>query len=458
MPRYRPIPLALALAATALLTLTGARTDTPSVLLGGQGSVERRDDNAFSMPASNLDEKHRANFLTGVSLFRKTWSDSTAASNPRPGLGPFFNARSCVACHPSDGRGAPPGAFGQAQEPPLALLMRLSIPAPHGTQPEPVYGNQFTTEAVAGVASKGRIEIDYRVIPGRYGDGTLYQLQQPGYRLTALGYGPLHPKTQLSPRIAPQMIGLGLLEAVRAEDIVANAHRQRGDADGIAGQVNRVDDVERGTAAIGRFGWKANVASLPQQLFNAFNADLGVTSDALPREDCPPGLTACRPHPTELTQGQFEPLLVYSRLLAVPSQRDADTAQVRRGSQLFTAARCAVCHQPRYHTGELAGFPELRGQEIRPYTDLLLHDMGEGLADHRPDGLANGRQWKTPPLWGIGLIPTVNGHSRYLHDGRARNLAEAVLWHDGEARASRERFRTMNAADRAALLAFLGSL
>jgi len=457
MLRHRLILLALT--ATTLLALTGARIDSPSPLLGGQSSVERRDDNAFSIPASNLDEVHRADFLTGVSLFRKTWSDSTAASNPHPGLGPFFNARSCVACHPGDGRGAPPQQItGQPMEPPLALLMRLSIPTPHGTRPEPVYGSQFTTGAVAGVAPKGRIEIDYRVISGRYGDGTPYQLQQPDYRLTALAYGPLHPQTQLSPRIAPQMIGLGLLEAIRDEDIVANARRQRGDADGIAGRPNRVDDVERGNAAIGRFGWKANVASLPQQLFNAFNADLGVTSDALPREDCPPGLAACRPHPTELTQGQFGPLLIYSRLLAVPNQRDADSAQVRRGSQLFTAARCAVCHQPRYRTGELTGFPELSEQEIRPYTDLLLHDMGEGLADHRPDGLANGRQWKTPPLWGIGLIPTVNGHSRYLHDGRARDLAEAVLWHDGEARASRERFRTMTAADRAALLAFLGSL
>jgi len=453
-------PALLAAVTTLLILLTAATPDTDSQRLGGQGSIERHDEFAFSMPEANLDDAHRADFLTGVSLFRKTWSDSTAASNPRPGLGPLFNARSCVACHPSDGRGAPPPFADSRQlEPPLALLLRLSIPGTDGrSHPEPVYGQQFTTEAVTGVVPKGRVEINYRTINGRYGDGTPYQLQQPHYRLTALGYGPMRPDTQVSPRIAPQMIGLGLLEAIRDEDILANVRSQQGDVDGIAGQINRVADTERGANAIGRFGWKANVASIPQQLFNAFNADLGVTSDALPREDCPPGLAACHPHPPELTLGQFQPLLIYSRLLAVPAQRDANTAQVRRGHQLFTDARCAICHQPRYQTGKLAGFPELSGQTIYPYTDLLLHDMGEGLADRRPDGLASGLQWKTPPLWGIGLIPTVNGHSRYLHDGRARDLAEAVLWHDGEARASRERFRTMNAADRAALLTFLGSL
>jgi CxxC motif-containing protein (DUF1111 family) len=234
------------------------------------------------------------------------------------------------------------------------------------------------------------------------------------------------------------------------------------DGDGISGRVNHVWDVEHREVRVGRFGWKANQPSLRQQNAGAFRGDIGITSDLFPEEDCPPAQAECRAAPSggapELDAWKLEQVTFYTRMLAVPARRDVDHPEVLRGRRLFRELRCASCHVPRHETGTMPDAPELSGQTVFPYTDLLLHDMGPELADDRPDFEATGREWRTPPLWGLGLVRTVNRHTRFLHDGRARSLEEAILWHGGEAEHSRERFRDLSAPERAALLRFLESL
>ncbi|HEX9648783.1 MAG TPA: di-heme oxidoredictase family protein, partial [Alphaproteobacteria bacterium] len=276
-----------------------------------------------------------------------------------------------------------------------------------------------------------------------------------------LAFGPLGDDAMLSPRVAPATIGLGLLEAVPEATILALADPADADGDGVSGRPNRVAGEVGGGIALGRFGWKANQPSLRRQNAAAALGDIGLTSTLFPDENCAAPQDACRAAKSggapELSDAFLDKLTLYTRLLAVPRQRGADAEPVRHGEQLFRAAGCAACHMPTLVTGAHP-LAELAGQVIHPFTDLLLHDMGEGLADGRPDFAATGREWRTAPLWGLGLVETVNGHTYFLHDGRARNLAEAILWHGGEAEAARERFRALPRGDREALLAFLRSL
>jgi CxxC motif-containing protein (DUF1111 family) len=288
-----------------------------------------------------------------------------------------------------------------------------------------------------------------------------YSLRRPRYELVDLAFGSLGEGAMLSPRVAPAVIGLGLLEAVPRATLEALADPDDRDGDGISGRVNRIANDD-GTTRAGRFGWKANVASLREQNAGAALGDLGLTTPELPVENCPPVQTSCAAAPTggspEISAEFLDKLTLYTRLLAVPAQRDSGDWRVRHGQRLFREAGCAACHLPTLRTGPDAPLPELVDQTFHPFTDLLLHDMGDELADGRPDHDADGREWRTPPLWGIGLVEIVNGHSFLLHDGRARDLAEAILWHGGEGAAAREAFRTMSAEDRAALLRFLASL
>lgn len=462
-PLPRPLRLALAFGLAAGTTFATADPKLPG---GHVGTIDDHGKNAFSLPAPGLDDAQKTTFVIGNSFFKKAWVEAPASTTARDGLGPHFIARSCGACHTLDGRAAPPAVKdGRNVEQPMGLLIRLSVPgtdAHGGPAPEPTYGGQFNNDAIPGVKPEGRVSIRYEEIPGRYGDGEPYSLRRPHYALTDLGYGDLDPRVQLSPRIAPHMVGLGLLEAVREADILANAERQRAEGRGIAGQPNRVWDAYAGKPLLGRFGWKANVATIAHQSAGAFHGDIGITSRHFPQQDCMPAqqdcLAAVSGGEPEIDDRRLDQVIFYSQTLAVPSRRHPDAPEVRRGEAVFHAAGCASCHVPSYTTGPHPTIAQFADQKIWPYTDLLVHDMGEGLADGRPDFAANGRQWRTPPLWGLGLIPTVNGHSHYLHDGRARNLAEAVLWHGGEAATSREHFRALPKAERDALLRFLESL
>ena len=454
---------------------TGAQADPSRP--GGETTVFTEGRTAFSFPAANLTEAERTQFVLGNSFFRRNWVEAPSSTKARDGLGPLFIARSCGGCHVQDGRGPLP-AFrdGVSIEPPVALLMRLSVPGrnPHGgPMPEPVYGEQFATAAVQQVPAEGRITIRTTPRAGRFADGTRYRLQAPHYGFQGLGYGPMAQGLMTSPRLAPQVIGVGLLEAIPEADILANAEARRAAGGPVQGVPNRVWDAFSGQMMLGRFGWKANVATLAHQTGAAFANDIGITSAAFPDQPCSARQTACLAAPQGGQQGgpeidarTFGQVVFYQATLAPPARRGMDDPTVQRGERLFHDIGCAQCHVPSWRTGRppLAAShpqfssPALEGQTIWPYTDLLLHDMGEALADGRPDFRANGRQWRTPPLWGLGLIRAVNGHQRLLHDGRADGVLEAVLWHGGEAKAQRERVRGLSAADREALVRFVDSL
>ena len=458
-----------------LSSLAAEPASTIRVPLGGETTVDDTSRNAFGNPAANLRDERLSDFFVGNSFFKRNWVQAPASTGARDGLGPLFNATSCAACHMLDGR-ALTTRHDSAARPAPGLLVRLSVPGSDehgGPVPEPRYGGQFATQAVQGVAPEGELHVDQVVRRGQYADGTPYRLIEPRYRLTALSYGPMAPNTMLSPRLGPQIIGMGLLEAIPEADLIATAQRQASQAGSVRGRVNRVWDVDAGAVVVGRFGWKANVGSVAHQTAGAFRDDIGITSSRMPQESCTAAQPACLAAPRggatgapgsasdgrpEIDDRTIDKVIHYTRTLAVTAQREADHPLVLRGARLFEQAGCNACHVPEQRTGTLNGYPELSGQRIRPYTDLLLHDMGPGLADGRPDFLAGPRDWRTSPLWGIGLIGTVNGDARFLHDGRARDLAEAILWHGGEAEPARERFRHMARDDRAALLRFLNSL
>jgi CxxC motif-containing protein (DUF1111 family) len=275
-----------------------------------------------------------------------------------------------------------------------------------------------------------------------------------------LAYGPLGADAMIGLRLPPPLIGLGLLEAIPDETIVQLA--ARAPVAGIRGRVNRVWDESQGKTVLGRFGLKANHGSLREQVAAAFINDIGLSNPVYPDQNCPPIQAGCREQMTagkpEITPLRLASTELYLRALLVPARRHTEDSRVRRGEEVFTEAHCAVCHVPQLETGAFPTMPRLAGQTIQPFTDLLLHDMGEELADGRPDYLAGRSEWRTPPLWGIGLSETVNGAGAFLHDGRARNFKEAILWHGGEAQASREAFRQLSREDREALIAFLQSL
>lgn len=442
---------------------------------GGKTTVFSNGRNAFSLPAANLNDAERTRFVVGNSFFKRNWVQAPASTTARDGLGPHFLARSCGGCHVQDGRAQPPDFHNPLAPQPFAgLLLRLSVPgtdAHGGPKHEPVYGDQFNTMGIHGVQGEGEVHLSYERIEGQYADGTPYTLEKPRYHLRNLAYGPMAPDVMVSPRIAPQVIGLGLLEAIPEAEILANAQAQAANTGPIKGQPNYVWDAYAERMVLGRFGWKANVGSLAHQTAGAFLGDIGITSSRFPQQTCTPAQKDCLAAPNGNAKGQqgveiedyaLDDVIFYQSTLAPAARRNAQDEGVLRGEALFHAAQCAQCHRPSYRTG-IALFPRLSspalsGQDITPYTDLLLHDMGEALADGRPDFAANGRQWRTPPLWGIGLLPAVNDHQRLLHDGRARGVAEAILWHGGEAEAAREQFRHLPAPDRAALVQFVESL
>jgi len=330
-----------------------------------------------------------------------------------------------------------------------------------GPKPHPFYGDQLQIFGVKGVvAVEGRFEFRWQEQTVTFVDGEVMPLRAPVVTLSELAYGPLGQGAMFGARLAPPLIGLGLLEAVPEEAILTLAARPP--VEGMAGHINRVWDQSRGRAVLGRFGLKANHGSVREQVAAAFINDIGLSTSVYPDQNCPPVQANCkeqmvagRPEITDLRLAATE---LYVSALAVPARRNVGDPQVMRGEHLFGEARCERCHVSEMHTGDSKVVSQLAGQTIHPYTDLLLHDMGPDLADGRPDYLAGGSEWRTPPLWGIGLSEKVNGAGAFLHDGRARNFSEAILWHGGEAKVSREAFRSMSREDRAALIAFLGSL
>lgn len=454
---------------------------------GAATSLRPADREAFSHASANMGPEDALRFALGEALFEKIWVAAPASTGASDGLGPLFNARACAHCHPRNGRGRPPEG---PDEDAFSMVLRLSVPvAPldparamadylFETAPEPVYGSQLQSFAAVGHPAEGRLTVAYEEVEIALSDGETVSLRKPTYGVDGLGYGPMLKDVLLSPRVAPQMIGLGLLEAIPQADLLARADPEDADGDGISGRARFVFSPEAGEVLMGRFGLKAGAATVADQAADAFIADLGLSNPHYPAGwgECSVAQSACQaardggsPQHDGLEVGAEALALVarYSRNIAVPVRRDLDDPDVLRGKQVFYSAGCAQCHTPKHVTHRLEsagerGRPEQSFQLIWPYTDLLLHDMGEGLADGRPegsaDGGASGREWRTAPLWGIGLTETVTGHATFLHDGRARSLLEAVLWHGGEAQAARDRVVALTGDDRAALIRFLESL
>lgn len=447
--------------------------------------VKATGHNAFSRPAANMPIRQRLDFSVGNSFFRNPWVAAPSSTKARDGLGPLFNTNACQNCHIKDGRGHAPSESSSldARYANVSMLVRLSIDsndplAPHqANHVDPNYGGQLQDFALPSLSPEGTIEVAYRTKEVTLKGEESVQLRQPSLNITQLNYGPLHPKIKLSARIAPPMIGLGLLEAIDDQDLQQRIDPEDHDGDGISGRQNWVWDLRSQSLQPGRFGWKAGQPSLEQQNAAAFNGDMGITSALFRAENCQASQESChrraaldmprnenskqleRPDKKpEIAPHLLQKVTFYTRNLAVPKRRIPNDPRVISGEKVFQQLNCHGCHTTTHKTRSDYPLPWLANQTIEPYTDLLLHDMGDDLADHSQEFLASGREWRTPPLWGIGLTHAVSRVESYLHDGRAQNLQEAILWHGGEAQQSRNQYQQLEPSQREALLTFLRDL
>lgn len=440
--------LFLGVVAIALLLSIGMKSNSPQNLpnyqAGGATTFYNRSSHSFGQPAPGLTAKEMDLHTVGDAAFDAVFV--TAPAPVHPGLGPIFNNTSCAGCHIKNGRGMP--QLGQA-------LVRTSLPATSGDRvktegvvPDPVIGTQLQDSAVYGKQPEAKVALEWTETSGEYPDGEKYGLRSPQIRLSAIdNNSPISEELLTSLRIPPPIFGVGLLEAIPAQTLKDLSDPKDKNKDGISGRTNRVWNFEKQRMDVGRFGLKANSANLLSQTATAYAHDMGIANPLLPNDDST----------TEIDLETVEASAFYTQTLAVPARTQVDDPAVQKGEKLFADANCAACHLTSVKTGS-ASVKTLANQTIQPYTDLLLHDMGEALADNRPDFEATGQEWRTSPLWGLGLTQTVLPYSGYLHDGRARTVEEAILWHGGEAENAKQAFMALGKDGRAALLKFLNSL
>ena len=471
---------------------TLATFDSQEIKQGGDTGIAITSSESYSKPSSNLPASRKGNFFIGNAFFKQPWVIAPASTDSRDGLGALFNVAACQSCHVKDGRGHAPMTSRDDAD---SLLIRLAMPATTDEQRQqlqdsmiekvahPMYGGQLQDRGIQGVPAEARISVKWTDKPVTFADGHIETLRAPTFTLINPGYGAFDEELMVSPRIALPMIGLGLLEQIPDADIKNQAvSASSNDANAISGKFNWVLDPQTGKTALGRFGWKAGQTRLVTQNQSAFNEDMGLTSNIRPLESCTPLQTAClkattgadeqgnsKP-PVEVSDEVVKFVEFYTRNLAVPHRREADSELVLAGKKHFYDMGCQSCHTPRYQLPKTDDdHLEQHGQVIYPYTDLLLHDMGDDLADRTIAGklppkdaqvefLANSYEWRTPALWGIGLAQTVDPQATFLHDGRARTLIEAVLWHGGEAKAQQQKVLKLDKQGRAELNAFLQSL
>jgi len=412
---------------------------------GGDTTVDDRTQDAFLHPAANLTDSQRATFQAGTSPFDFHWEI--------PQLGPQFNNDACFGCHGSFGRGLSQiGGDGviDISGPQSEALVRVSLPEgapgdPGGPIPVPGYGTQLQDHATIGLPEV-QIQLNWVEHQELMGDGTFIALREPRLMIRDGNGDPIPVDMRTSYRIAPAIIGLGLLEAIDETTLEALADPDDADGDGISGRLNQVWDPELGAMHVGRFGWKANTSRLHVQAAGAAANDMGLSNKVFPEPD----------GNRDVQDDQMEAMVFLVSTVAVPAAGPR-SGEAFRGRRLFDDFGCAHCHVPTLVTGDHP-IAQLAHQTIHPFTDMLLHDMGDLLTDARPDFLADGREWRTPALWGIGLAQVIRANATFLHDGRARTYAEAIMWHGGEAMPAREAFRTASRSDRDALAAFLDTL
>lgn len=416
-------------------------------LEGGDTTVDVESAHAYEQPLANLsssDALQQHDF--GGEGFRKNFARSPIGGKIR--IGPQFNNVSCVSCHMNAGRGAP--VFSRSGSQAVVKISRSSGQSalPGGPVPVPNLGLQLRDHAIRGIKPDGSIRIRWQATDGSYPDGTPYQLRKPKIIVSGVGSTFTHT-TLTSVRRPPPVFGVGLLDAIEGKTIQELADPSDVDHDGISGRPNRVWDLVKKRISLGKFGWKAAAPTVTQQIATAYAVDMGVSNPLIPVGDRSP----------DIDRHALLKTIFHSQTLAVPRARNQDSPDVIRGKALFSSLGCSKCHTMTLMTGKHA-ISQLSHQTIHPFSDLLLHDMGPELADNRPEFGASGSEWRTPPLWGIGLtrLALRGGGENYLHDGRARTLEEAILWHGGEAAATNERFQALQVEERARLISFLRSL
>ncbi len=438
---------------------------------GGAFTTQRLSTRSYVEPGNNLSASQKLNFWTGFSLFRDPWVIAPSSTKDRDGLGPLFNTRSCISCHTSGGRGLPPKSEISK---PSALVIRLGGTEIKGPVIDPNYGGQIQPRAVDKTLSgEAQLKVQYESINGQYADGEAYQLQRPQYQLVQLASGPLANNIGLSPRLAPIVYGAGLLDAIDESDLIYQEDINDKNNDGISARYNRVPNVVTHTKQVGRFGHKAKHPNLQQQVAAAFRDDIGITSTLFPEESCIPehihtptqAQIACNEYAKkgghlkeEIPNNLLNLVVHFNQGLAVPPARHLQSKQAQEGRTLFYQIGCESCHTPSHTTRSDYPSPALANQVIWPYTDLALHDMGEGLADGVIEFQANGNEWRTPPLWGLGAQSSWRKERHFLHDGRAKSFSEAILWHGGEAQKSQQQFIQLSQSERKALVAFLEAI
>ncbi len=445
----------------------GVRT----VRSGGFGTAIDDSSRAYSLTARNINHYERQTFANGKALFEATWTPVGAAGFG--GLGPNFDAAACSSCHLEDGRAAGPAVSGEL---PVGLTTKLLSDDPALIDD---FGAVLSAHSADG-DGEAVVSVSYEEVAGSFDDGTEYSLRRPTYSVHLADGSVLPDDAVIGVRVAPQLPGMGLLELIPDAALAALADPDDVDADGISGRLGPAVDLLRDEAVVGRFGWNADQPTVEQQTATALFNDMGLTSRYFPVPDCDrwapcvragtplsteynvedygdPNFGVQEPAGGEITDEQLLDLSIYTQTLAVPAARDLGDPEVERGFELFGQAGCSSCHAGPYttRTGPIQG---LSNQVIQPFSDLLLHDLGPALGDQRIDGTTVDSEWRTPPLWGIGLLETVSGHTTLLHDGRARGYEEAILWHDGEAAASAAAYRALSADDRSAVVRFLESL
>ncbi|MFK7928167.1 MAG: di-heme oxidoredictase family protein, partial [Myxococcota bacterium] len=415
-------------------------------------------DDHFMQMATNLAARHGQTFVQGRRVHHTDMVDGSHDESADNGIfrdlvglaGPLYVEASCDGCHARNGRAAV-ADLGENLD-----HWVFKIGDDNG-DPDPSRGQVLQTRSTSG-ASEGSVSL-------------LRWDETDGLRSPVFDFGDT-PPARFSGRLAPQLVGMGLIEAIPESDVLAWEDVDDADGDGISGRAQRVSDPVTGEVRLGRFGWKAGASSLTHQVAAALNTDMGVMTSVIDTPDCGPQQEGCgNDQGPEMTDTHLEELVSYVSVLGVRARRDLDDPVALQGETVFDDLGCGSCHRSDVTTSAFHPFAELRDQVIHPYTDLLLHDMGPELADTLGEGIATGAEWRTAPLWGIGLGPCVTGgvvgpnqnqvctpHESYLHDGRARTLTEAIRWHGGEGAPSRDGFEASSTADQVALLAFLRTL
>ena len=450
-----------------------SKTDEDSFFSGGETTNIANNKNAFSLVAKNLEEYLKIDFLVGNALFERIWEDAQVSKNDtKDGLGPFFSASSCEQCHSGDGRGhLPDENFGDIDS--ISAVIQIGWAKKGKIEllkyiPDPVYGSQISEFSVKNVLKEADIIFKYDYKPEMFNNGIIVELRKPTILLKNLNYGKIGEDTKFSARIAQPIIGLGLIESISDLDILSNEDELDLNKDGISGKANRVWDIISNKETIGRFGWKASQPTVYQQIADAFFNDMGL-SNTLHKNpsNCSTFQTICNQIPNgnsveyndlEVSNEQLDLITFYSKQLGVPARRNINDKDVIAGKKIFYELSCHSCHVEKFQTSNNAEYNNLKKQTIYPYSDFLLHEMGEGLADSLSEFLANGNEWRTPPLWGLGLTETVSGRQSYLHDGRARTITESILWHGGEAEEIKKDFLKLDVIQLNSILKFLESL